>query len=420
MMIASLVFLFVLLVSARSFSFNPKEDTKTDFDANVRKSRGPGGGRGPRPNGLNGTLYDTERILAQKEFERLRTMIPALKTNQQYEIHGFYHTSTWRGYWSDIIKEQLMILDGYRKFPNPHNDKISNDTDYAGYRWDHFRRYASLLEISDRLFLNVAIDKENTESFQKIQTLVNSLELKHANKIVFHYNHTIGRDAFNQANDDMKKQYSANLQLSTGEYSTIDIMQKFCQAKVAEKKKVLVYYFHSKGSCCMKDTNNLKKQVPVAAWREYMNAMNLEFPSICIRAIANKKYIACGVENQDAHFSGNFWWSECDHIARLPSIENRFDFMAPEYFVLRTSNDFQIAKKFGYRCGYSMHNCGLNLYDFECSRVKFRDKLSKHINFKLGGSNLNPQDTKLSTCREAFIQNKPYYEQQELLQRLMD
>lgn len=42
--------------------------------------------------------------------------------------------------------------------------------------------------------------------------------------------------------------------------------------------------------------------VPVAAWREYMNAMILEFPSICIRAIVNNKFMACGVENQDAHF----------------------------------------------------------------------------------------------------------------------
>ena len=34
-----------------------------------------------------------------------------------------------------------------------------------------------------------------------------------------------------------------------------------------------------------------------------MNAFNIEFPSICLRALL-KGYNTCGVENQDAHYSG--------------------------------------------------------------------------------------------------------------------
>ena len=30
------------------------------------------------------------------------------------------------------------------------------------------------------------------------------------------------------------------------------------------------------------------------------------------------------------------------------------------------------AKRIGYHCGYSMFNCGLNLYDFDCERDMYR------------------------------------------------
>ena len=54
-----------------------------------------------------------------------------------------------------------------------------------------------------------------------------------------------------------------------------------------------------------------------------MNAFNIEFPSICLRALL-KGYNTCGVENQDAHYSGNFWWADCEHIASLSKPHNRY------------------------------------------------------------------------------------------------
>ena len=33
----------------------------------------------------------------------------------------------------------------------------------------------------------------------------------------------------------------------------------------------------------------------------------------------------CGMEYQERHFSGNFYWASCDHIASLPQLNNRFD-----------------------------------------------------------------------------------------------
>ena len=38
-----------------------------------------------------------------------------------------------------------------------------------------------------------------------------------------------------------------------------------------------------------------------------------------------KGYSSCGMEYQDGHHSGNFWWASCDHIAALPVLEDRFN-----------------------------------------------------------------------------------------------
>lgn len=378
---------------------------------------GLGGNKNSHGDHIKGnSSYDLEIRLATKEFERFPHIKQTLE-NQGYEVYGFYHTSTWREHWAHVVKEQLKLLDGYRKFPNP-NINGGDTTDFAAYEWDTSKKYTSLLALSKGLFLNVATGPDEVESYEKITKLVDSLNLEHRDKIQMHRNRTLSRDGFNSASETKKAQYNADKELSTGEYATIEAMQSFCKKQVKEDKKTLVYYMHMKGSCCVKDPNNLKKQVPVAAWREYMNAMNLEFPSVCIRAIVNKKYTVCGAENQDAHYSGNYWWADCNHIARLPPIHNRFDFMAPEFFVLRAHNDFNIARNFGYRCGYSLHNCGLNLYDNECNRLRFRDKLAKYVFHKLSASNRNPQDSQLSTCRELFKEPGTYKEQKDLLEKL--
>jgi len=69
---------------------------------------------------------------------------------------------------------------------------------------------------------------------------------------------------------------------------------------------IIYNYIHnnnnSKSGCCYKDFGSKEKN-PRASWREEMNAFNIEFPSICLRALL-EGYNTCGVENQDAHYSG--------------------------------------------------------------------------------------------------------------------
>ena len=51
------------------------------------------------------------------------------------------------------------------------------------------------------------------------------------------------------------------------------------------------------------DDVQTKNKPAVASWREVMNTFNIEFPSICMRAL-NDGYSTCGMEYQEAHYSG--------------------------------------------------------------------------------------------------------------------
>lgn len=359
------------------------------------------------------TLYEAERELAAKEVERMSHVLQALKT-QGYEIRGFYHTSTWKDYWAEVITEQLYLLDGYRKFPPKSLKK--NESDYIHYRWDFERDYVSLLNISTGLYLNVATDADNELAFTQIQMLIDSLNLRNRAKIEMHFNHTVSRYAYLHGNRHQRGSLLRDEKLSTGEYTTISALKNYCDDITARGKKAMVYYMHSKGSCCWKNSWNTTAKSPVSTWREYMNAVNIEFPSICTRAIL-KQYGACGAENQDAHFSGNFWWADCQHIARLEALKDRYDFMESELFVLRGHPNSTIARYFGFQCGYSVYNCGVNLYLDECPRSKYFDRIVRNVyHHKIIPSNVNPDTDNTHVCHHLRAEGKTYFSQADEIQ----
>lgn len=202
-------------------------------------------------------------------------------------------------------------------------------------------------------------------------------------------------------NPRKKKELDAQVEISEGEYSTIQKLHQYCTNATSSGKQALVYYFHSKSTgsprdfvpvsdplcdCCR---NPQKKPCPCcnppASWREGMNAFNLEFPSICARALLTHGYSACGIENQDAHYSGNFWWADCAHVASLDIPRTRFDPWMYEFFIL--GNCGKIQPNFGYTCGYSAHNCYVNRYDYECPREWYRQHIIKQV---AGGTILPP------------------------------
>lgn len=124
---------------------------------------------------------------------------------------------------------------------------------------------------------------------------------------------------------------------SEGEVSTLNRLHQHCRKQVTEfpDRKSYVYYFHNKGACCMRNSKD-PGDLAVVSWREVMNTFILEFPSICIRAL-QRGYVSCGVDYQDAHYSGNFWWADCHHVAALPPLNDRFDAYAAEFFIFNVA-----------------------------------------------------------------------------------
>lgn len=350
------------------------------------------------------SLLETEKKVAAKEAERFAQSTQILRA-QGYEIQGFYHVSTWKDYWKQVISEQLYFLDGYRKFPA---NSAHNKSDFSEYQWNFQHRYASLLNISTQLYMNVATDADSDASFYQIKAVVNSLPLRYKEKIVMHMNRTVPRYAYAHANRHKRSQLEKDTQLSEGEFGTISALVNYCQRKHANNEKAMVYYLHSKGSCCWKNTTTPN---PVAAWRDYMNAMNIEFPSICMRALL-KKYSACGTQNQDAHYSGNFWWADCEHIARLPVPTDRYDFMGAENFVLNAHTNSTIARYFGFQCGYSIFYYNENLYLTECPRESYFHRISRNVfHHQILPNFVNPDSDNSHVCYHWRTEGRSYQQQ---------
>eukprot|EP01038_Epipyxis_sp_PR26KG_P006754 gene6754-9255_t len=289
-----------------------------------------------------------ETYMIQQENIKSKSLFLKLK-NDNISIKGFYHVSSWKKYWREVVTEQIEL------------------------------RGISLLDASNELYINQALLEG--ESSESLKLLINSLDLKSKNKISFHYNHTIIRDSYKNSKEDEQHKLDQHPFLSEGEFGTVTALHDYCINEVAHKRKAYVYYFHNKGSCCWTDIND-----PVRTWRDEMNAVLAEFPSICMRALYYGDYSACGTDNNDAHYSGNFWWANCDHIAALPPLSNRFDAWAAEMFIFNVSPVLSVRENFALQCGYNpifLHNCGLKTgfrhYSISSPRYLYRFQLMDHL-----------------------------------------
>jgi hypothetical protein len=116
---------------------------------------------------------------------------------------------------------------------------------------------------------------------------------------VLFYN-TIRNQTFRLPNNE---KYKLMLSLENGnEVDTLEEVHKFC--KVNPKSKVL--YFHDKGSFHGQKNN----------WRLAMDCYILN--PYCISAL--DVHDTCGLRftlHPFSHYSGNFWWSTCNHVNSL-------------------------------------------------------------------------------------------------------
>jgi len=290
--------------------------------------------------------------LERQRWDELKPHLP--------RIRGFYHTSLWRKYSADVILEQIAMMD------------------------------ARLLEVAD-LYLNVV--GRSLSDLVEVQGVINNSDvgknLKHKNRIVYNFNETVERFVYKRSKGKELERMRSNLQLSEGEYSTLKSMHDYCVQETNAGIESYVFYAHNKGGCCSrtKSSNRIDPTNDnVCAWREAMNAFNLEFPSVCARALRQGNYATCGfeflVDYHTAHYSGNFFWANCRHIAALAPLKDRFDSFAAELFLFNRSagkNDKEQNRRFGQRCGYSTFNCCMDFYKTECVRSLWDWKLLKML-----------------------------------------
>ena len=276
----------------------------------------------------------------------------------------------------------MALLDGRRtffsinsKYPYGINTNVSINTDKgsAGYYWIKNKRFASILDYANGMLVNVV--GNDIKDMYDIQEVIKEVNINFMNKIQFNFNETIPRELFRKSSHEKQHELLKKRHLTEGEVSSIDLLHKYCVNEKLHNRNSYILYFHSKGGCCIRRGQQKFAPMPVAAWREMMNTYTIEFPSICSRSLLDG-YLACGYNSQDSSFSGNFFWSDCDHVAKLPSILpfNQYDAWAAEFFVFNISKSYGVRLLFGSHCGYSPYNCDEDHYKTECARNEAYEK----------------------------------------------
>lgn len=323
-----------------------------------------------------------------------------------YSIRGFYHTSTWRSEWKSVMSEQLNLLDGKREHLNGIYDRENGISDHI--EWGK-KMWSSLLQSSNGLHMTVA--SSSSDDFEKVTNFVDSLNLVHRDKIKLVFNETLPRGGLSAITDEHeRKKALRNLYLSEGEAATFMALHDYCTAENNQGRNALVYYFHLKGACCTRKTERLNARY-VTSWREAMNAFNIEFPSICLRALLDG-YDSCGMESQEGTYSGNFWWANCEHVARLAPLSNRFDAYKVEYSIFAYTSDARKNEELSYKCGYSTYNSYVDHYQVESPRSHYLGRLAQYtaesslpVNFLgvKGEEVYNPKSRKYDNFKHQFL-----------------
>lgn len=258
-----------------------------------------------------------------------------------------------------------------------------------------------LAHVDSPLYMNFAIDFQNDRNgstmTREIGSLMHSLPLRHSNRIALHHNFTVRRHAKGHEIARLESEYGGTL--TCGELSTIMALHQTCTDLVDRGENALVFYIHSKGTCCSRSTNNPPN------WREFMNTFIVEFPSICINALLDG-YSTCGVNYRPytnntsipPHYSGSFWWSRCDYIATLPAPTKTegYDAYAAEWFPLTISKDFVKRRMFGDQCSKNIHDSNIYFY-----QKYTRDNYIHLVHEALNNDSLHEQARIQSKSRQA-------------------
>jgi hypothetical protein len=289
--------------------------------------------------------------------------------------------------------DQLYMMAGKRSMMGDyHAGSMSKSALVDSDRGFTSSAWASLLDVVDRLHINVAgFQSRDLDTIKTLilQQMKGAFTQEQERKLYFAFNQTVPRNSLREGDFSTAQKDRMMLQgnLSEGEASTINEVWKYCKKETDADRRSLVYYIHNKGGCCYPYAQFKGGQRPdnvnlaVSAWRDVMNAFTIEFPSICMRAILGG-YSTCGYGTQGvkAHFTGNFWWADCGHVAALPPIITFFDAWKAELFIGRTSKFPSNRLHIMHRCAYEGHHCGGDHYQKVCHRNEYYSRIRNLVN----------------------------------------
>jgi hypothetical protein len=282
------------------------------------------------------------------ELRRWKEII-ARRDDLNFEIAGFYHVHSEAQLVS--IETQVLKLEGARSNgPGGPN----------------------LLQQSEFLY----VDIEKSKHKQDVAKTVEELLLQKSSqreKYKLNTNSSVSEALFNELSQQNKvgDRY-------VGQLSTLYAMHSYCREAVQRniieyrrqgrpqkpQRKSIVYYIHS-------ETLDLHRpKDPMTTWIRLLDTFHLEYPSVCLRAVTLNNYVTCGIEYQDGHYSGNYFWADCDHIASLPTLQTRTSQHTASHYIFNVSGADFYRDDFGRNCGYSPFHSRKNHFE---TPVSFAD-----------------------------------------------
>ena len=140
--------------------------------------------------------------------------------------------------------------------------------------------------------------------------------------------------------------------IDIGEFYTLKQIEMYCKNTITNDK---ILYIHTKG---VTSSNN----ECINDWRKYMLYFNVVQHEQASKELDN--YDTYGVDlvtEPTKHYSGNFWWSNSNHIKKLPSIDEISKADAKAILTIRHNSEFWLMMIGGNN--KSAHNSNINVYE---------------------------------------------------------
>jgi hypothetical protein len=253
-------------------------------------------------------VYVTDRILV--------TLLKMI----DYPVNKVFTTGFFTYHFLKQIYENEIILMGYT-FENPiHTDNklIKNDID-----WEMIYSLNNNLQIVDTtnyktfkvcIFYHIcAIGDYEQVVKEQINLIISSGLINIIDKLYYGILGEVENIDHIIQHSKIEKLYH-NKDIRLYEIPTINKLYEFSLTNDA-----YVLYIHSKGV-----TNKLYNGINGQYyWRQLMNYYNIEKYNICINLL--KKYNTCGINLNNANYSGNFWWATTDYLKTLDKLSDNIN-----------------------------------------------------------------------------------------------